>query len=429
MLDFLQWLSGPIPGTLFVGAIILLVLAWEAVQRSETYLRWAVRQFPRNAELHYKLGYALSKNAQHADEAERLLRRAIVLNPALSDAYHFLAYLLSIKSSDYGDLEKICHEMLQRFPGDAYAYCMLGKWHEKEGHAQEAEQAYRKAIEIAPRFEAGYDYLTSFLFYRDRAQEAEEIYQAHRDLLSSTSASYHMKRAVGFGERGDYEAALVALRQAIQKEPKNAKLHIAAGALLASTLKRAAEAEDALRRGIALDPSDADGYAQYGLLLGNQTNRYKEAEQAFRQAVALDSKQPQRYLQLGWLLEDKLQDTEGAEQAYRKAVELAPDQPYGYQLLGALLLEKCHRYPEAEAMFEAALELNPNDPTALYNVACAKSQCSDIDEALEYLRRAIKQGFERSKAWNDADLEPLRSDPRFVRIVGERPEPPVTSSP
>lgn len=428
-MDLLRWLSGPIPGALFVGAIILLVLAWEAVQRSERYLRWAVRQFPQNAELHYKLGYTLSKNAQHSDEAERLLRRAIVLNPASSDAYHFLAYLLSLKSSDYGDLEKICHEMLERFPGDPYAYCMLGKWHEKEGHAREAEQAYRKAIEIAPRFEAGYDYLTSFLFYQDRAEEAETIYQAHRDLLSRASASYHMKRAVGFGERGNYEAALGALQQAIHKEPRNAKLHIAAGALLASTLKRTQEADEALRRGIALDPNDADGYAQYGLLLGNQADRYAEAEWAFRKAIALDPGQPQRYLQLGWLLEDKTQNPQGAEQAYRKAIELAPDQPYSYQLLGALLLEKFHRYPEAEAMFEAALELNPNDATALYNVACAKSQCSETEEALEFLRRAIQRGFERSKAWNDADLERLRSDPRFVRIVGERPEPPVTSSP
>jgi tetratricopeptide (TPR) repeat protein len=96
--------------------------------------------------------------------------------------------------------------------------------------------------------------------------------------------------------------------------------------------------------------------------------------------------------------------------------------PSGWEEWGALripdLLDE-GRDIEAASRYRSALEIHPNHPGVLYNLACLLSRAGDRDEALDYLRRSIElRPGNREHAQNDADLEPLRSDPRFTAIVG-----------
>jgi hypothetical protein len=58
-----------------------------------------------------------------------------------------------------------------------------------------------------------------------------------------------------------------------------------------------------------------------------------------------------------------------------------------------------------------------------YNRACLESVCGNFDLAFEFLRKATqKEKFDSSWAWEDPDLEWIRDDPRFIEIVGPKPE-------
>jgi hypothetical protein len=58
-----------------------------------------------------------------------------------------------------------------------------------------------------------------------------------------------------------------------------------------------------------------------------------------------------------------------------------------------------------------------------YNRACLESVCNNFDLAFEHLQRATqKEGFDSAWAWKDPDLQWIRGDPRFVEIVGAKPE-------
>ena len=84
-----------------------------------------------------------------------------------------------------------------------------------------------------------------------------------------------------------------------------------------------------------------------------------------------------------------------------------------------VLLSDLKRNDEAEAAYRKAIELNPALTEAYYNLACLKSILGNASSALEYLEKALANGFDRVWAKQDPDLENLHNDPRFKELVGE----------
>ena len=65
-----------------------------------------------------------------------------------------------------------------------------------------------------------------------------------------------------------------------------------------------------------------------------------------------------------------------------------------------------------------ARAIDPDDQGVLYNVACSYALLGETEEAMQCLERAILRGFGH-KEWleHDADLDVLRSDPRFQALL------------
>jgi serine/threonine protein kinase len=85
---------------------------------------------------------------------------------------------------------------------------------------------------------------------------------------------------------------------------------------------------------------------------------------------------------------------------------------------------QARRLGEARRHFEAALSERPGDETCMYNLACTLAQAGEVDAALGWLGRAAAHGFGADAdrlelVRRDADLEPLRSDPRFASLVAQ----------
>jgi tetratricopeptide (TPR) repeat protein len=75
-------------------------------------------------------------------------------------------------------------------------------------------------------------------------------------------------------------------------------------------------------------------------------------------------------------------------------------------------------HAEAKRVLTEALEHYEDRGALFYNLACAEAQLGETDAALEHLRAALKERPPLAEAAaSDADLEPLRGDPRFPAIV------------
>jgi tetratricopeptide (TPR) repeat protein len=173
----------------------------------------------------------------------------------------------------------------------------------------------------------------------------------------------------------------------------------------------------------------------------------------FRNAIRLDGKYFPARLNLAYAYE-RANRFEEAIDAYRDAIEAQPQSFFAHNNL-AVLYDKKGLYDDAIAAFEKALEIEagnalalknlevakknkmivqersarcmraeqearakPNDPRASYNVARTYAFYAQKEPALEWLTRALKQGYKDLQYLKiDPAFESMRDDPEFQRLT------------
>ncbi len=186
----------------------------------------------------------------HADKAVELIEQAIVLRPqvanfqlSLSDALH--------AQCQYAAAEQACRKAIQLAQNNPEAHNHLGVMLKAQNRFTDAEQAYRVAIALKPDYAEAWNNLGNALKHQGRPTEAE---QSFRQALALTPQSADVWNNLG-----------------------NALQH----------LYRLQEAEVAYRQALALRPAFADACYNLGVVLG-ETGRLSDAIDAYVQALQLD---------------------------------------------------------------------------------------------------------------------------------------------
>ena len=167
-------------------------------------------------------------------------------------------------------------------------YINLGILLVEFGLIDETEAVLRKATERNTRWAAvSWNNLGILLDENlGRYEEAEQAYRKAID-LDPKKAIYWNNLASFFQERlAQYDEAEKAYRWAIGLDPKYANPWTGLGALLAQHLARYEEAEDACKKAIDLDPKDSAAWNGLGILFMEHLFRYEEAEEAYREAIS-----------------------------------------------------------------------------------------------------------------------------------------------
>ena len=111
-------------------------------------------------------------------------------------------------------------------------------------------------------------------------------------------------------------------------------------------------------------------------------------------------------------------DWKAAAAAFEQVLEVNPYNGEYWQNYG-FAAHQLKQYAEAITAFEMSLELGYRRTTSMYNIACGHALQGHTLEALRWLELALADGFDEDDTLrNDSDLDSLRADPRFNRIVG-----------
>ncbi len=151
-------------------------------------------------------------------------------------------------------------------------------------------------------------------------------------------------------------------------------------------------AVDALREAVARWPEEIDAHRALGDLL-RRASRFEESAVAYDGAIALIDEPETRhwplYYQRGISLERSKQ-WERAEADFKRALELQPDQPLVLNYLGYSWVEMGVNLAEAQRMIERAVEQRPEDGYIVDSLGWVLYRLGDFEGAVKHLGRAVE---------------------------------------
>ena len=330
-----------------------------------TVQRWERKeQLPVRRQMHHKLGSVFALK----DEVDRWMdqRSSVWREKAATTSVH--AYELFFKG------RQLFHQFRRK-------------------NFERAREIFARAIEVDPEFAA-----------------------AHAGFADCCSYLYLYWEAT----RENLAAADAASRRAVALAPKLADAHASRGVAL-STLRNYPGAEKEFRTAIRLDPGLYEARYFYGRACLAQ-GKYKEAIEPLESAARVRPEDYQAPAFLGQAYTGLGHDAEAAA-AYARSIEVAQQQlsvnPGDVRALyvGAVSWARIGREEEALAWTAKALALDSEDSAVLYNVACLYAVLHRTEEALNCLRRVMRSGWRKEWIENDPDLNSLRDNPEFQRLL------------
>jgi tetratricopeptide (TPR) repeat protein len=168
-------------------------------------------------------------------------------------------------------------------------------------------------------------------------------------------------------------------------------------------MQRYSEARKSFEHSLKADRKFADAYNNLAVVYYEQ-KKYSVAIKNYRRAIALDDNSASFYSNLGAALFSK-KEFEAAVVAYQHAMQLDPD-----------VFERSSR-----AGIQAQLP-SPEDRARYdYTVAKLYAKMGFSDRSLEYLRKAMEEGYKDfNDVYKDAEFAQLRKDKRFAELVAQK---------
>jgi tetratricopeptide (TPR) repeat protein len=301
-------------------------------------LRSALKLDPQNPEINYRIADAFELALQFPD-ALFFFGEARRLDPSNTDAALREASLLLF--DDVERAEKIVAEVLEKEPGNDFAYVVRSRLELAKRNPDAALQAALTAVELDP----------------DTHHTFEQLGKVHQARIRQLQAQEE--------EVPDeiFEAALAAFDKAVAVSPDlfRWRLHAERGKLYAAWAGHRVQAVEAYRQAV----------------LGAEA----QGPNALREALALAT----RYAATS-------RDAEFASWALERHVALAPDALSSWTSLAAI--EQRREGGDAGAVMKRMLEAQPDNPEA--HVLYARFLLSDgkPEEAIAYLEGAAERGIE-----------------------------------
>jgi Tfp pilus assembly protein PilF len=324
----------------------------------------------------------------------------------------------------------------------------LGLSYHMQNRLKEAENAYRQAIKLDPKFSDANNNLAVLFIGQLKFGNAEGQIRRALQINPESSIARQNLRVARYARENSKSARTVALELAKDNPTLIARVE---GDSLQSMmlmpqkdLDAASQAErrgdtyfarkmyeDAIveyRSAIAIDRYNASTLNRLGLVY-HQSQNLTEAERYYREAV----KQNPYYLEamnnLGTLAYVRKQYDRALEQ-YNRALKLRPESPTILINVGACLFDM-ERYDEGMKAYQHAIAIDPkvfekssgsglgtliqtsqrSDPLKNFNLAKLFATNGNKESAISYLFRAVDEGFK--------DLDKIKNEPAFMVLADD----------
>ncbi len=409
------------PGNPHLALLKLRILLAEGDQAAALETARALSQkYPRQADLHARLGDVLSRANLHAEAANEM-ELALGLAPANRDSW--LALVRErLAAGDAARLKSSLRTMSQAFPRDAALHAQVAPLLFERGHHDLALAEYLRARQVGP---ASHEESLRLASLANIAGGFDDAVRESLAVVQAPGAPARMRAAaaaiagISYDGLGKRTEAVEQLRQAIRLAPdlensyltlaevhEKAGAHEEAAAVLAEGWKalpgsavigsrlgeswlaagRPQNAAAALAEVVAKLPSSAEAWAVLARAR-TATGEPTEAVRAWRQVERLQPAYPMLPVMLAQaLVAQNPPANADALLELRKAERLTPDDPEIYYLEGRIHVSE-GRYAEAANRLERALRLRPGMANWYYQLGLAYQRLGKTAQAKEQFER------------------------------------------
>jgi TolB-like protein/Tfp pilus assembly protein PilF len=291
---------------------------------------------------------------------------------------------------------------------------------EGENTLRQSLAAFDEAIRLDPRYARAYAGKADVLYnlasnaYLPFAVGFEQSRQAAleaRRLAPDLAEAYVQLGAIQFYVDADPAAAIASIERAFQLNPGSNDVQLADSNLQLS-IGRMDRATAAAEKAVELDPIAAAAHQNLAAILVF-SGQYERAASAARHALALDQSRPAAHYWLGWSLLMQGRLDEALAEFEQESID------WQRRVGRGMTLARMGKSDLARQELQSFQERSGDAASYQYAEICAA--LGDNDQAFHWLANArrVRDPGLMSQVYVDPMLEPLRSDPRWAKLVRE----------
>jgi len=299
------------------------------------------------------------------DMSASLRHRGLLLGGLSGVVIVALTICARVQTSYWRDNESLWRHAIACTQDNYMAYSNLGNALLKNGRTDEAMSAYKKSMEINPKYAVTYYNMGLALFQKGEVDEAIASYQkAIENNPEYADPENNLGNALL--QKGELDQAISHYRRAVELKPGLAEISYNLG-------------------GALLQKGDLDG-----------------AVASYQKAIEIQQDYAEAHCKLGDVFLRGGREEQAIPQ-YQRAIEIRPDFAEAETNLGTALVQK-KEIDEGIAHYQKAIELKPDFVEAHYDLANAFLQNGDESGAVVQFQRVLELQPQNIQAGNNLAL-------------------------